>query len=148
MDLQNPRVIERLIGHEGASDFLYLLGFEPDELGIKLMCTTKPSPQVCNNAITTLQKYLAWREFANMNRDIDFGVGLKDIIRIITNCEGNTIEMMNALIMTHVSFVTSEYVSLYVSIYISIYVSIDTLPLNLSINPSVFIPDYYYPFYR
>ena len=57
LDLQNPRVVERLIGFEGVLDFLTLLGFQPDENGIKLVCEKKPSVQVIKNAVEVLASY-------------------------------------------------------------------------------------------
>merc|ERR1719229_2175659 len=57
LDTTNPKVTERLIGYEGVIDFLQLLGFVSDSLGLKLVCEQKPSPQVVRNAIEVLNTY-------------------------------------------------------------------------------------------
>merc|ERR1719361_2378252 len=57
LDTKNPKVTERLIGYEGVLDFLTLLGFESDSLGLKLVCEQKPSPLVVRNAIEVLNTY-------------------------------------------------------------------------------------------
>merc|ERR1712228_1145087 len=54
LDTTNPKVTERLIGYEGVLDFLTLLGFESDAMGMKLICEVKPSANVVHNAITVL----------------------------------------------------------------------------------------------
>lgn len=53
----NPKVMERLIGFEGVLDFLILLGFESDAMGMKLIAEVQPSPQVVRNAINVLSQY-------------------------------------------------------------------------------------------
>eukprot|EP01083_Nonionella_stella_P204329 744967_1 len=57
LDTTNPKVMERLIGFEGVLDFLMLLGFESDAMGMKLICEEKPSQQVVRNAIEVLNTY-------------------------------------------------------------------------------------------
>jgi len=57
LDTTNPKVMERLIGYEGVLDFLQLLGFESDAMGMKLICQEAPSAQVVQNAITVLNSY-------------------------------------------------------------------------------------------
>ena len=57
LDTTNPKVMERLIGFEGVLDFLMLLGFESDAMGMKLICEQKPSQQVVRNAIEVLNTY-------------------------------------------------------------------------------------------
>merc|ERR1712013_693140 len=57
LDTTNPNVMERLIGYEGVLDFLMLLGFESDAMGMKLICQDAPSAQVVQNAITVLNSY-------------------------------------------------------------------------------------------
>merc|ERR1712113_728481 len=57
LDTTNPKVMERLIGFEGVLDFLMLLGFESDAMGMKLICETKPSQQIVRNAIEVLNTY-------------------------------------------------------------------------------------------
>merc|ERR1712228_593689 len=57
LDTTNPKVMERLIGYEGVLDFLTLLGFESDSLGLKLVCEQKPSQQIVRNAIEVLNTY-------------------------------------------------------------------------------------------
>jgi len=57
LDTTNPKVMERLIGFEGVLDFLMLLGFESDAIGMKLICEQKPSPQIVRNAIEVLNTY-------------------------------------------------------------------------------------------
>merc|ERR1712003_110070 len=57
LDTTNPKVMERLIGYEGVLDFLMLLGFESDAMGMKLICENAPSPTVVQNAITVLNSY-------------------------------------------------------------------------------------------
>ena len=49
--------MERLIGFEGVLDFLMLLGFESDAMGMKLICQEKPSPKVVSSAIKVLNSY-------------------------------------------------------------------------------------------
>lgn len=49
--------MERLIGFEGVLDFLMLLGFESDAMGMKLICQQKPSPKVVSSAIKVLNSY-------------------------------------------------------------------------------------------
>ncbi len=57
LDTTNPKVVERLVGFEGVLDFLMLLGFESDEMGMKLICEQKPSQQVVRNAVDVLNSY-------------------------------------------------------------------------------------------
>merc|ERR1719242_2935458 len=57
LDTTNPKVMERLIGFEGVLDFLMLLGFESDAMGMKLICQQKPSPKVVSSAIKVLNSY-------------------------------------------------------------------------------------------
>jgi len=57
LDTTNPKVMERLIGFEGVLDFLMLLGFSSDAMGMKLVCQQKPSQQVVRNAIDVLNTY-------------------------------------------------------------------------------------------
>jgi len=57
LDTTNPKVMERLIGFEGVLDFLLLLGFESDALGMKLICRKKPSERCVHDAITVLNSY-------------------------------------------------------------------------------------------
>ena len=57
LDTTNPKVMERLIGFEGVLDFLMLLGFESDAMGMKLICGQKPSPKVVHSAIKVLNSY-------------------------------------------------------------------------------------------
>ena len=57
LDTTNPKVMERLIGYEGVIDFLMLLGFEADAMGMKLVCHQKPPPEVVRNAINVLDGY-------------------------------------------------------------------------------------------
>merc|ERR1719361_1769361 len=57
LDTTNPKVMERLIGFEGVLDFLMLLGFSSDAMGMKLICEEKPSQQVVRNAIDVLNIY-------------------------------------------------------------------------------------------
>eukprot|EP01083_Nonionella_stella_P055943 147504_1 len=57
LDTTNPKVMERLIGFEGVLDFLMLLGFESDAMGMKLICELKPTRNVINNAISVLNSY-------------------------------------------------------------------------------------------
>ena len=68
LDLQNPRVVERLIGYEGVLDFLTLLGFAPDENGIKLVCSKKPNIQVIKNAVEVLASYENKLGFSNKKK--------------------------------------------------------------------------------
>jgi len=73
LDTTNPKVMERLIGFEGVLDFLMLLGFESDAMGMKLICEEKPSQQVVRNAIEVLNTYESrlglGRKNKNRNRD-------------------------------------------------------------------------------
>eukprot|EP01084_Bolivina_argentea_P022980 42764_1 len=57
LDTTNPKVMERLIGFEGVLDFLMLLGFEADAMGMKLVCEEKPTQQIVRNAIEVLNTY-------------------------------------------------------------------------------------------
>merc|ERR1712113_928581 len=57
LDTTNPKVMERLIGFEGVLDFLMLLGFESDAMGMKLVCEQKPTQQMVRNAIEVLNTY-------------------------------------------------------------------------------------------
>merc|ERR1740123_2455256 len=57
LDTTNPKVMERLIGFEGVLDFLMLLGFESDAMGMKLICAEAPSPKVVHSAIKVLNSY-------------------------------------------------------------------------------------------
>merc|ERR1719458_1278668 len=57
LDTTNPKVMERLIGFEGVLDFLMLLGFSSDAMGMKLICEQKPSQQIVRNAIEVLNTY-------------------------------------------------------------------------------------------
>eukprot|EP01084_Bolivina_argentea_P316159 547956_1 len=57
LDTTNPKVQERLIGFEGVTDLLILLGFQTDEMGIKLHCAKKPSLPILRNAMKALIEY-------------------------------------------------------------------------------------------
>jgi len=57
LDTTNPKVIERLIGFEGVLSFLLLLGFEADEMGMKLVCEKKAPRQLVSNAVQVLSNY-------------------------------------------------------------------------------------------
>eukprot|EP01084_Bolivina_argentea_P295901 509556_1 len=57
LDTTNPSVTERLLGFEGVLEFLMLLGFESDAMGMKLICELKPTRYVVNNAISVLNSY-------------------------------------------------------------------------------------------
>ena len=57
LDTTNPKVVERLVGFEGVIDFLILLGFESDEMGLKLVCEQKPAPLTVKNAVDALNDW-------------------------------------------------------------------------------------------
>eukprot|EP01083_Nonionella_stella_P318050 1160617_1 len=54
LDTTNPIVIEKLVGFDGVLDFLLLLGFESDPMGMKLICEPKPSKLIVRNAVEVL----------------------------------------------------------------------------------------------
>ena len=59
LDLQNPRVVERLITFQYVPNFLYELGFKLNEPeGIKLICHVKPSVQVIETAVYILNSFM------------------------------------------------------------------------------------------
>ena len=69
LDTTNPRVMERLIGYEGVLDFLMLLGFESDAIGMKLVCHKKPSEQVILIAIYIIDAYIYYiKKLINNNQ--------------------------------------------------------------------------------
>lgn len=49
--------MERLVGFEGVIDFLMLLGFQSDEMGLKLICEQKPMQMTVKNAVDVLNEY-------------------------------------------------------------------------------------------
>ena len=55
-----PKVRERLIDYKGTKDFLYLIGYQSDVIGMKLTCHVKPTRHLIMNASTSLNecKYL------------------------------------------------------------------------------------------
>ena len=57
LDTTNPVVIEKLMGFEGALDFLHSLGFESDLVGAKLVCKEKPKHEVLDMALDVLKEY-------------------------------------------------------------------------------------------
>lgn len=57
LDTTNPKVTERLINYEGVLDYLELLGFESDPMGIKLICYDKPPRDRIKNSIEALKEY-------------------------------------------------------------------------------------------
>eukprot|EP01084_Bolivina_argentea_P065231 118915_1 len=57
LDTTGPKVMERLIGYEGVLDFLILLGFESDVMGMKLICDKRPDTYVIIHAVKILNRY-------------------------------------------------------------------------------------------
>merc|ERR1711933_431602 len=54
LDTTNPKVMERLIGFEGVLDFLKLMGFQSDEMGMKLICEQIPQRSLVKTAVDVL----------------------------------------------------------------------------------------------
>eukprot|EP01084_Bolivina_argentea_P215178 365295_1 len=54
LDTTNPKVITRLLNYYGAVAFLMALGYEPDTLGTKLICSNKPPISIIRDAIVVL----------------------------------------------------------------------------------------------
>ena len=54
LDTTNPKVVERLVGFEGVIDFLILLGFASDQMGLKLICEQQPAAETVKNAVDAL----------------------------------------------------------------------------------------------
>eukprot|EP01083_Nonionella_stella_P191668 709250_1 len=57
LDTANPKVRQRLIDYVGVLDFLMLMGFEADAMGMKLICHEKPSCELIRNVIRVLDSY-------------------------------------------------------------------------------------------
>lgn len=57
LDTTNAKVVARLIGFEGVLEFLMLLGFEADSMGMKLICKQTPSSNVIQCAMEVLNSY-------------------------------------------------------------------------------------------
>ena len=120
LDTTNPRVMERLIGFEGVLDFLMLLGFESDAMGMKLVCEQKPSQQLVRNAIEVLNTYESRMNIArnnNGNNDDnhndnngdqqDDTLTLEQILLWSTQENMRDLDMMETLVLTHKLFTNS-----------------------------------------
>jgi len=57
LETTNAKVTERLLGFEGVLDFLMLLEFESDEMGMKLVCEQKPSVAFVKMVVSVLKNY-------------------------------------------------------------------------------------------
>ena len=122
LDTTNPRVMERLIGYDGVLDFLMLLGFKSDALGMKLTCA-EPKQKLMYDAITALNECQArymMKKVENKadendlkdvnnddNNDEDIIWTVDSIINYGTHetMQGNHI--METLILTHKMFTDS-----------------------------------------
>ena len=111
LDTTNPRVQERLLGYEHAIDFLELLGFKPDALGMKLKCHHDMPDPVLQNAMQVLNKY---REYANPDKDThdnNEDTWTFDMILINITCSGSNQSrdgfFIDALLLTHKMYTDS-----------------------------------------
>lgn len=122
LDLQNPKVIEHLIGYECVIDFLVLLGFKSNRHGTMLVCEPPPRVDVIKSAIAALKSYENRLTFnrKNISADVDIDndsdneeMSLAKIIEFCTNeCLRNNENIgiiISTIIVTHVEYTDSLY---------------------------------------
>ena len=66
LDVNNQKVVERLLGYDGVIEFLHLLGFEIDDTASKLIVQTKPKFQHLSLGLEVLNQFKKrWRMYDN-----------------------------------------------------------------------------------
>eukprot|EP01084_Bolivina_argentea_P102514 183648_1 len=121
LDLTNRKVIERLLSHDSVLEFLMLLGYEYDAFGTTLICQQKPSETLIQDAIETLNKYMAKLNILNetaknmmlsdsimrIEEVDDDKLTLDEIIKYGTSENSESCHIMDVILMTHKMFTTS-----------------------------------------
>eukprot|EP01083_Nonionella_stella_P030625 83935_1 len=99
LDTSRAKVMERLIGFEGVLEFLMLLGFESDVLGMKLQCKEQPRADFVMPIRDLLQRYMQMYEDPNCNT--------VDEMISSTYDNAQSSEILKRLVLTHKMFTNS-----------------------------------------